>query len=604
MGKRRSAILYIAGGAVGLAIVVLLLRFISNSQYSSRIPEISDYGALSLPVREQISEALAKAQHSPSAGNLGMLGMVYHSSANYGQAAQCYKLAIERGKSGWVWNYYLGYLSIEMGESDAVVENFKSVIDKNPGLDLAWYYIGEEYQNLGKNDLAEKTFDRIKTNKARVAATNETTRVDNFPLGTYAMFQLSRIFFDTGRNSLAEKTLKEIIQSERSFGPAYRLLANIYNKNGDMALGKWYSERAMDLLAFSPPVDTLVDRLVLMSRSELYLLKKIDEAENSIYSDWALRLVKTGLKYMPENKYLVSKAIKTFLWVGLDKQATDLTDQHISYFNDNFSEMNKTGTSFFVKGLYQPAVKYFTRASEIKPEDNDTQKNLAISLSGVGNKQESNEILNKLIKDNRNNPGVLADLTYLLFHLGEREKALGYFSGLKQVSPSNPVVQKMSAEIAEANGEFQKAISLYESSFKGDPKDLKTIRYLGNLLVRQKMWEKSINHYRKALEYHPNEPEFLERLGTLLVTCPDQSLQNIEEGKDYSERAFIHISSRPNTLVVAGKNLSLAYALLGNKQNALSTIRQTINIGRRENIPQAYQAELENLYSKLQKISK
>jgi tetratricopeptide (TPR) repeat protein len=601
MDKNRKAVLYIAGGAIGLIIIALLLKFIINSQYRSQIPEISNFNSFSQPVQEQISDALKKDHRKPSAHNLGMLGMVYHSSANYEQAAQCYKLAIKRSKSDWIWNYYLGYLDIEMGESEAVIENFNKVIEKNPDIDLAWYYIGEAYKNLGKNELAEESFGKITAPENKISATKGTTRNDYFPIGIYAMFQLSRIYFDTERSDLAEKILKEIIEANRSFGPAYRLLGNIYSKKGDTLLSKQYGVRANDLLVFSPPVDTLIDKLVLLSRSELYLLKKIDEAQRSIYSEWTLRLVNHAMQYLPENKYLISKAIEIYLWADLNNQAIALIDQHISYFQESFSEMKKIGMLFFLNGLYPQSEKYLTKASDLEPDDIEIQKNLAICFWYLGDKEKSNDILNKLFTKNRNNPDVIADIANILFFIfRESEKAIGYLTRLKQLSPSHPKVQKLSAGIAEKNGKFKEAIILYESSFRGDPEDLTTIRYLGNLLMNQKMWDKSIRHYREALEYHPNDPDFLEMLGSLLIACPDSALRNIEEGKEYSERVFLHISSPPNILVSAGRSLAYAYAKLGDKQNAIYTIKQTINIARQENISQSYQAELEDLYRTFQ----
>src|SRR4030042_2755651 len=343
MDKNRKAVLYIAGGAIGLIIIALLLKFIINSQYRSQIPEISDFNSLSQPVQEQITDALKKAHRKPSADNLGMLGMVYHSSANYEQAAQCYKLAIRRSKSDWIWNYYLGYLNLEMGESEAVIENFNRVTKKNPDIDLAWYYIGEDYKNLGKNELAEEAFSKITTSKNKISTSKKSTRNDHFPLSIYANFQISRLYFDTGRYDLAEKTLKEIIETNRSFGPAYRLLGNIYSMKGDTLLSNQCGVRANDLFVFSPPVDTLVDKLVLLSRSELFLLKKIDEAQRSIYSEWTLRLVNHAMQYLPENKYLISKAIEIYLWTNLNNQAIALIDQHMSYYQESFSEMKRIG---------------------------------------------------------------------------------------------------------------------------------------------------------------------------------------------------------------------------------------------------------------------
>jgi len=155
--------------------------------------------------------------------------------------------------------------------------------------------------------------------------------------------------FDKGQMDLAESTLKEIIMNNRSFGPAYRLLGNLYSISGDTNLSNRYTTRANDLVAFAPPVDTLVDRLVLLSRSELYLLKKIDEAESSIYPEWAMKLVNHAMEYLPDNKYLFSKAIKICLMLDLDQQAGAYIDQHISFFKDNFTEMYNMGMLFFQK---------------------------------------------------------------------------------------------------------------------------------------------------------------------------------------------------------------------------------------------------------------
>jgi len=590
-------------GTIGLIIVALAWRTLTNSRYSSKIPELAAASTLSEPVQEQISEALKNARRRPSPDNLGMLGMVYHSSANYEQAEECYKLAIMREGSAWIWNYYLGYLNTEMGESDAVIENFNRVIEINPDINLAWYYSGEEYKNRREYDLAEKYFSKIAAVKKSNTGGKNSTRTDHFPLGTYAKFQLSRIYFDTGRLDLAEKTLKEIIQANRTFGPAYRLIGNIYSMKGDMPLSKQYGVRANDLMIYTPPVDTLIDRLVLMSKSELYLLKKIDEAVNSIHSEWALRLIKNGLKYLPENKYLVSKAIKTSLWMDLNDQAIAYADRHISLSLNDFNELYNTGMSFFQKELYPESLKYLTRALELNPGDLDIQKRLAICLWHMGEMQKSYYIFDQIIEKNPDNLDVLADVADILFFdLEERDRAIGYLTLLEHFRPSNPKVQKMAAWMDANNEKIPEAIDLYESSFKSAPEDLTTIKNLGTLLIEQKMWKKSISHYREALEYHPNEAYFLERLGTLLVTCPDTSLRNIMEGREYSERAFIHTTGRSLITISAGRSLALAYSMLGDKHNASAIINLTINVARRAKFSPANMEVLENLSRQIQQM--
>jgi tetratricopeptide (TPR) repeat protein len=152
------------------------------------------------------------------------------------------------------------------------------------------------------------------------------------------------------------------------------------------------------------------------------------------------------------------------------------------------------------------------------------------------------------------------------------------------------------------NGHYLEAIAHYQSALLEDPGDETSFRYLGNLLFDQGMYESSISLYRDALKHHPNDPYFLERAGTLLVASPDTSLRDLEAGKEYLERAFLHKSSRINTQVSSGRSLAWTYAKLGNLPGAISTIRQTIHIGRREKISSSYLAELESLYQNFREL--
>jgi len=331
-------------------------------------------------------------------------------------------------------------------------------------------------------------------------------------------------------------------------------------------------------------------------------LKKIDEAEKSFHSDWALKLVNHGLQYLPENKYLISKAIKIYLWKNLNEQAIEFTDKHIQLFQDDFTEIKNTGMFFYQKGLYTQAAKYWTKALELNPGETIIQQYLAKSLWVTGNRQKSQEILNELIDKNLDNTEVIVDVTDLLIQFGEMEKANVNLTKLKKLAPSNPKAQRLFAEIAEKNGETKNAISLYESSFKGNPQDVQTILNLGFIYRNQKMWGKYIGLYRKALEYHPNNPEFLSRLGEMLISCPEPSFRNIEEGKEYTERTFTYYNCPPDILISAGSHLAYAYSLLGNKQKAITTVSQTINIGRRQNIPASQQEKLETMLTAFQQM--
>jgi tetratricopeptide (TPR) repeat protein len=527
-----------------------------------------------------------------------MLGMVYHSGAFYDKAAICYDLASEKDKGKWIWNYYNGYLSQEMGDPKAAIRNYRKVIKKNPDNFLAWYYEGECYQKIGISDSAELAFKHIISRMDKNAIVKSRVRYDYFPLVTFAMHNLARIYINTARIDTAEKTLLKIIDYQRAFGPAYRLLGNVYSLRGNEPLSKRYLIRANDLTVNPDPVDTLIDRISLMSRSDMYLLKRIDEAEKSVYPEYALELVNHSLTYFPENNYLVAKAIKLFLIRDLGKQALPYLDQHINFFKNDFNELKNVADLLYNKGFYTQAMNYYSSAIKLKPSDNQVQSCIVICLSREGKKEQALSMENHILEENRTNPSVLADGVTLLLNLGEKEKAVKWLSQLKKISPSFTKGQQLTGMLAEQDGNWKQALVSYSLAFNSDPSDLTTVRLLGNLLIRQKLWERAIAHYRKALESHPNEPYILERLGTLLVTCSDSKLRDIPQGRDLCERAFIHTFSHSITLISAGRSLAIAYALLGDNRNALNVIKMTINLARGENVPASYVDDLRNLLQK------
>jgi tetratricopeptide (TPR) repeat protein len=595
--SRRNRVLLAGGGLIVLVVVVWILLTMNSGGNSSDIPEVPHLQSLSGPVIEQIEEALAIAREEPSAQNLGRLGMVYHASANYEQAGICYQLAIGKSRSEWIWNYYYGILNMELGDPETVIENFRTVLEINPDVDLAWYYMGEEFRNVGDFLQAEEAFKKIAAPGMGISQNRDATRVDHFPLSVYARYQLARIYSETSRTDLAENTLKEILVANRTFGPAYRLMGSILSTGGDTLAGSHYVTRASDLMVYLAPVDTLSDKLVLLSRSEFYLPKKIDEAERTFYDQWTFRLVEQALRYMPENKYVISKAINNYLWMGMHEKAGALIERHIEYFRDDYNELTKTGLVFFVNRLYAQAEKYLTAAMVLKPEEASVQEELAMCYWALGEKEKAYVMMDALYEANSSNPDVLADMADILFFtFSDTRRADEMIGRLRRFSPSHPKGLKVQAGMAEKNGDYREAIALYDASFRGNPEELTTIRYLGNLLVKERMWERAIQHFRDALEFHPNDPDLIEKLGSLLTMCPDPSLRKTREGIEYLERAFIHMSSRPLTIMSAGRSLSLTLAQNGETRRAMRTIEQTLEIARYENISPAYKAELEEIY--------
>lgn len=597
MTKASKTFLFSLSGIAGIGLLLLVIKLSVDHPYKKQLPEPPETSNLPAPLQKQISAAALKARLNPASINLGYLGMVYHSSGFYDKASQCYKLATKRDSSQWMWSYYMGYLSKELGENDAVVKYFGDVVRTTPENNLAWFYIGEGYQALGLNDKADSIFGKIIARGNDAVVSSGSSRKDLFPLNAYARFQLANIYLVTQRLADAERSLQETVQDQPSFGQAYRLLASIYSSKGDQETARKYMTRAGDLRIYTPPVDTMADILSRISLSDLYLLKQVDDAEKGGYNNFSLELISNALENIPDNKFIISKAIKIYLSRGFDKLAIPYIDRHIQYFSEEISEIRMVADLCMQRGLYAEATKYYEQALKILPDDVDLKLAMILCLGHEGKKQQAIDDMNRLIEKNGESLKILSNGVYIMDLIGEKERAVAYLSRLKDLFPADPKVLQLSGLELDQSGESDKALPLYEASYKRNPRDFTTARYLGELLMRQQMWGRAIDHYRNAIEYFPNEPYIQEKLGTLLVMCPDLKLRNYKEGMEYSERAFTNKASPAMTVVTAGRCLYESYAATGDKQNAYKYLIITANLARHEKAPSEI---LESLDKELQ----
>jgi tetratricopeptide (TPR) repeat protein len=333
------------------------------------------------------------------------------------------------------------------------------------------------------------------------------------------------------------------------------------------------------------PVDTLIDKLSLLSGSEFYLLKQIDVAEKSVYPEWGLAIAENSLKKLPDNKYLISKALKLYLRLDFGNQALPLLNSHLDFYKDDFNEVKEVGDLLSDKGFYSQALIYFNVATKLKPDDFEIRTSLALCLWNMDMKKDAVLQVSEIINKNPENSDALISCIPMYIMFGDRVNAVKTLDQLKKNSPGSGRVLKYSGMIAENDGRVKEALNFYRLSFKTDQSDMSVVRYLGNLLIRQKMWKEAIDHYRSALEVFPNEPDYLERLGTLLVTCPDVKLRDYKLAKEYSERAFIHTGCPAQVIISSAKSLAESYYALGDRTNAVTFINISLNLAKNQNSP-------------------
>jgi tetratricopeptide (TPR) repeat protein len=574
--------------AAAVLLVLILLDLILLIPYRSKIPDLPDTNNLPAELKDQLTSGTRKARLNPSSFNLGILGMIYHSSADYDKAIVCYSLAEKKNSSKWIWNYYLGCLNKEMGESEKAINNFNIVVTENPKAWLAWFYLGELNLDLGHNDKADEALSRIDTLKKNTIPSNPVFRIDHFPLGTYGSYLHAKLKLNSNQMESSEKILREIITNSPDFGPAYRMLGSIYQTRGDSLLSKKFMAQANDNIYSTAPADTILDMISLRSRSELFILKQIDEASNNYYYEWAITLADHAMKYLPDNKYLISKTIKLLLNTNESVKTFPYLTEHLEKYKDDFFEIKQVADLLYEKKYYPQSRSYYKRALELQPENTEVQANLIFGLLNEGKDQLALEFLDGCLSKYGNNPGVVTNAVYIMLYLKNNEKAEYYFDMLKKLAPADNRTLLLSGYIAQQKGDLERACAQFEKSLNSPKKELLAAQALGEVLMKQKKWKSSINNFRQALEYFPNEPYIIEKLGSLLTMCPDSTQRNYIQGIEYLERVLNSMRSTQEIKINAGRSLAHAYMDQGNKTKASYYAFNTINLARNYNFPNEF----------------
>lgn len=589
--------LIIAGIAIAvLVLVVATYQFISNKIIRNQLPAMPQLSTAPSSLQEQIAEANKKAIRKPNSENIGMLGMVYHSSNYFNEAAKCYELASQTDADEWKWNHYLGYLKLELGDSKNAIAELEKVVDKNKKAFMSMYYLGEAYQSMDSVAQAEEILSKIALMSDRGFQITNTSRSSYFALPVYAKLQLAKLFANTNRTESAEAQLMDVIQQKITFGPAYRQLSNLYAQKGDSALSSYFSSRSKDLNIYGSPVDTLMDKVFILSRSDATILKQAEDAINSTNSRWAVELLEQGLKYLPNNQYIISKAIKQYIAIQAGEKALPYLEKHLQHFSGNYNELLEVGTKLAEAGYVAQATKYLKKAASFTDKEPEKCSTLAgLLYEKLGLKEDAIKLMNEVIDENPKNTTVLGDAVFLYLHTGENEKAKIYLNRLKQIAPNDSNVKIFEGIQAEKEGKQNRAIALFEAGFKANPKKKFVANHLSDIYFTNEMWPEAIVFLRSALKAYPNDSYFQERAAVLLVTCPDKKLRNIAEGREFAERAFINVVYNMQTRLLAGRTLSIASFQLNDRNKAKHYIKETIDLAQKTHAPKDFIAELEAL---------
>jgi len=230
---------------------------------------------------------------------------------------------------------------------------------------------------------------------------------------------------------------------------------------------------------------------------------------------------------------------------------------------------NNLGVLLINSGRITGAIRHFSIALELNPDDAETHNNLGNTLSDQGNYDEAIDHYKAALRIKPGYAEARNNLGNVLVNQGRFKEAAGHFYKALEINPDNSDVHFNLGNTLIRLGEPESAIRHFSEAVRINPEDSGAHYNLGNALMRQGQAEKAIPHYSEALRIRPRDVKVHSRLGLALAKAGNL------------EGAIRHFSKvlkfRPDS-ASAHYNIGFALAEKGDSNGAIHHFSETLRI--------------------------
>jgi tetratricopeptide (TPR) repeat protein len=162
--NKRAALSGLASLLVLLTAIILWFLYQSapHRVHSPNIPALPDLAGQPKVLIDYLQSVNEQALKSPSSDQaIADLGMAYQSNFFYDEAKVCYERAAELNPREWRWIYYSALIDEELGDTKATIEKLNHVLELNPEVSQAWFWLGDSYLKTNAYQDAEKAFHQV-----------------------------------------------------------------------------------------------------------------------------------------------------------------------------------------------------------------------------------------------------------------------------------------------------------------------------------------------------------------------------------------------------------------------------------------------------------
>jgi tetratricopeptide (TPR) repeat protein len=223
----------------------------------------------------------------------------------------------------------------------------------------------------------------------------------------------------------------------------------------------------------------------------------------------------------------------------------------------------------------EAAIREWTKAVELNPEEARAQFNLALVLDRQGRFEEAIASYGKAVKLDPQNTGAHTNLAVALARIGKLEEALEEFRKCVEIDPTSAKARHNLGLALIQTGRIQEGIEHCQASVDINPDYVEARNTLGMALAVSGRLDEAVIHLERAVSLNPGVFEHQLNLGRLL-----------SEQRRY-ETAIRHLMQAVKLTggeePVSLESLAAAYAGVGRFRDAAETARIALDLAVRQN---------------------
>ena len=464
-----------------------------------------------LAVVEAAQKRLVEAPKDTTAW--GELGNIYFVHGWEGEAAECYRKAVEIAPNEFRWLYYLG-LTTYKTDPQVAVQAFAEAIILDPQYAPAHVYRAAVLRSLGHLEQA----------KAHLETANELDSRN--PFGSLWLGELA---FTAQQFEDARSHLRQALKLNPEQSEAHAAMAQVAMALGEMDAATQHAQASRKRTKYTQMRDPLwwdvlklgVTTQRYAERGNLYLqqgdfkraVSELEVAISGLDKDSHLWL-NYGIALLLNKQYGEAVAVLENTLIVIEKNEnttrnpTELADLKVqSHYN--------LGLAYYHSGQIEKAIAAYQKAIQLEPNFADAYGGLGVIYWRSGNLNDAIRHCQKAIKIAPENIEFHKNLTRIYWQKRMYDAAAVGYRIILELNPSDENALHHLGLILVSKQEYHEAVSCFQKVLQTNPDNALTHGALGTAYYKLGEKDPAIHEFQEVLRLDPGNPnarEMLERL--------------------------------------------------------------------------------------------